>query len=306
MSAVNQDTPPSDVIVTDPGPQEIVFAHEVVAKQKPSNEDVTDVEVKEPATSNPSTVEEPADPAATEENRDEKGRFKGVQNRIDDLTRARREAERDAAYWKARAQAGTDSVQNPAQPAAPVPPKAEDFPTPEAFQDAVIDYRVDQKIAEKLAQKDTEQSAVAQIKERASTWQGHLAEARAANPDFDAVLEKSEVLIAPHVSDMLIEQGLTGAKMLLHLAENPELGDKLNAMSVPKAALELAKIAMDAGFVSASVPKADLKSVAKPVTTAPAPIKPIGSNRTTTPSVEDMSMDDYVAMRKKQGANWAR
>lgn len=37
---------------------------------------------------------------------DEKGRFKGVQPRIDELTRARREAEREASYWRGIAQQG--------------------------------------------------------------------------------------------------------------------------------------------------------------------------------------------------------
>lgn len=305
MSAENQVTPSPATPEADSGPQEIVFAHEAPQIEAPKDAaDVTDVEVKEPATPEPKTEEEPAKADdTTESNRDGKGRFKSVQDRMDEMTRARREAERDAAYWKARASGGVDPTQNPAQPAAPKPPKAEDFQTAEAFQEALIDFRVEQKMTEKLAQRDVEQKAHTEVSQRVADWQARLTEARAAIPDFNAALDASDVLIAPHVSELLIEHE-AGARLLHYLAQNPEMGEKLNGMSVPKAATELARVAM--GFEVQAKSDAEPKPVEKPTTKAPAPITPLGSGRATAPTLDEMSMEDYVKLRKSQGASWAR
>ena len=76
-------------IVTEPVPQ----------AQEPAPE------VKAPEAIPEETAQQEAKPEETTDRpRDEKGQFKSpVQDRIDELTRARREAEREAAYWRQRA-----------------------------------------------------------------------------------------------------------------------------------------------------------------------------------------------------------
>ena len=69
-----------------------------------------------------------ADKAAQDaQDRDDKGRFKGVQPRIDELTRARREAEREAAYWRAIANKDDASSATKAAPEKPTPDKFDEL-----------------------------------------------------------------------------------------------------------------------------------------------------------------------------------
>jgi len=308
MSADNQgasagttDTP------KDAGPVEItLIAPETPKVETPAPKaDVTDVTPKAEKTTTETTNDSEIDEIESNpDNRDNKGRFKpGVQARIDELTRSRREAEREAAYWKARAQ-GPDTAQPPAQPAATFkPPVQTDYATPEEYQDALVDYKVEQK----LAQKDNQKSAEKAVTERAASWQSRLESARTAIPDFNDVMDAAEVPVAKHVADLIFEHEL-GANIAYHFAKNPDLLDKLNSMSPAKAAFEIGKLGdkLEAAAAPANgTDKSDVadsakpvvKVVEKPTSKAPPPASTIGQGRTMTPSLDEMSMEDYVAQR---------
>lgn len=307
MSAEDQGSPATPSTPTEAGPVEIVFETVSAPKEVAAPKaDVTDVVPKAETTTTEN--DEGSDSADAADSRDGKGRFKpGVQTRIDELTRSRREAEREAAYWKARAQ-GTDSAQSPAQSAAkPKPPVQSDFATLEEFQDAMVDFRVEQKVTEKFTAKENEKNATDAVIERANSWQSRLDSARAAISDFNEVMDTAEIPVAPHVADLLFEHDL-GANLAYHFAKNPDVLTKLNTMSPAKAAFELGKIGdkLEAAAPAANADKPTLKVVDKPISKAPPPAQTIGQGRATTPSLEDTSMDDYVARRKAQGAGWAR
>lgn len=234
---------------------------------------------------------------APEESRDEKGRFKpGVQNRIDELTRARREAEREAEYWKARAQ--------PAAPAkaaeANQPPVRENFESDDQYIEAMADYKVDQK----LSQREAQQKVVQEQTSKAETWQSKMDAARAEIQDFDAIMEGADFPVANHVAELIMEHD-HGPKLMHHFAQNPAEVEKLNAMSPAKAAFELGKLATK--FDAAPDTASSKPAAAAPVSKAPPPAgRQVGAGRATTPALGDLSMDDYIAARKAQGAGWAR
>jgi hypothetical protein len=298
MSAVD-NTPSSPTPDAAPqGPVEVVVGPAQTNLSEQPKDDVTDVVPKDVA----KTPDPVADPASDDDDddapRDEKGRYRGVQHRIDELTRSRREAEREAEYWKARA-GGTSQAQNPAQPSAgSQPPDPTAFKTQEEYIEALTDYKVE----EKLAKKDAEHTHVKQVTDRAQLWQGKLEAARADTPDFDQVMNNADIAVANHVADLLLESD-AGAKIAYHLAQNPDKLDKINGMTPAKVAIELGKL--EASLSKPDVVSAEVKPDVK-TSKAPPPARAIGQGRSTTPTLGEMPMEDYVKARKAQGASWAR
>lgn len=239
---------------------------------------------------------------AAKPDRDEKGRFKpGVQQRIDEITRARHEAEREAAYWRQRAMAGTESK---AQPSANEPPPK---PTPDKYQDyaeyveALTDWKTDQKVREALSARDSEQAKQAEGRVQQTKQQAfaeRVQQARTSITDYDEVVGLSDLPIAQHVGEVLLDSDV-GPQLAYHLAKNPDLANRLNQMSPTAAAREI-------GRIEASIEK-PVEPVAKSTSKAPPPINPIGSGRTNaTANPAQMDMEQYKAHRAKQGARWSR
>jgi hypothetical protein len=232
--------------------------------------------------------------------RDEKGRFKpGVQQRIDEITRQRHEAEREAAYWRQRATAGTDQqAQNTAQPQAK--PTADQFQDYAEYVEALTEWKADQKVSQAFSARDAEKAQEADSKvqqTRAEAWTERQQQARTAMPDYDEVVGLSDLPIAPHIGDVLLDSE-NGPQLAYHLAKNPDLAAHLNTLSPLAAAREL-------GRIEASLDK-PATPAAKTVSNAPAPIKPIGSGRTSAAdNLAGADMEQYRAIRAKQGARWA-
>lgn len=229
--------------------------------------------------------------------RDEKGRFKGngVQDRIDELTRARREAEREAAYWRSMSQQGTQ---------AQTPVEAPQKPTPDQFDDygeyieALTDWKTEQAVQKRL-----EQDSARKVQEtKTMTFHERVQKFAQETPDFVEVVQGSQLPIATHVTETLQESEY-GAQLLYHFAKNPDALDRLNRMDARTADREIGRI--EASFVSPSnaVPAPTVK-----VTKAPAPANTTTGTqgRATTPALGEMSMEQYKAERAKQGARWSK
>ena len=292
-SAAPADNGPT--IITVPGQDGYVAPTTPVAVETKSvvEEEVEVPEVKKEAAGSEEQVEL--------ENREEKPRQKpGVHARIDELTRARREAERQAEHWKNVAEGKIAPVK---AAEVPQPPERDKFETEEAYQDALVDHKVDAKLAAR--EQANQQAGVQQAK--ASDWQSKLASARVDIPDFDAVMNSAELPVSPHVADLVMEHD-QGAKVVHHLAVNPEELERINAMSPARAAFAIAEIAGKFKAPDASASSSEPVAVVKKVISeAPPPAaRTVGSGRSTTVPLGEQSMEDYIATRKSQGASWAR
>lgn len=224
--------------------------------------------------------------------RDEKGRFKGVQPRIDELTRARREAEREAAYWKQVAQ----GAQSPAQ-AAPQRPVPENFEKYDDYIDALTDWKAEQAVAKRMEADSTRK--VAEV--RVQTFKERQDQFRQQTPDYDEVVGASDVPLTFHVAELLQESDL-GPQLAYHFAKNPSVLDRLNQMQPTAAAREIGRLEA----TLASKPAAPAAPTKK-VSNTPAPAGTLGTQgRATTPALQNLSMDEYMKQRKAQGARWAR
>lgn len=227
--------------------------------------------------------------------RDEKGRFKGVQPRIDELTRARREAEREAAYWK---QVASGQGNGSAEQAAPQKPTPEQFDDYGAYIEALTDWKADQAVSNRLQQR----AQVQQQEARQTTWIERQAAARETMPDYEEVVGSSDTPLAAHVAETIIESE-HGPALAYHFARNPDVLTRLNGMSPLQAAREVGRI--EASLASAASaaptpPPARTTNAPKPASTSAS------QGRSTQRDPSQMSHEEYRAYRKTQGAWWAR
>ena len=229
-----------------------------------------------------------------QQQRDEKGRFRGVQARIDELTRARHEAEREAAFWRGRA-GGQDGQ---AQPSA-APTAAPTKPTPGQFEDygeyieALTDWTTNQALSAREAEREAAQKQQAAVQ----TWAERQTAARAALPDYDQVVGGADIPVARHVAEVLLDSD-QGPALAYHLAKNPDVAARLNGLSPVASAREIGRI--EAGLSAQASPAPAKLSNAPP---------PAGHLKTVAPATQrdpsKMSMDEYKSFRSKQGARWA-
>lgn len=233
--------------------------------------------------------------------RDERGRFKGVQSRIDELTRQARQAERDAAYWRTLAERQATPQQAQPEPAKPTPEKFGDYAE---YVEALTEWKAEQKIRQTLGARDAEMAerAAQQAKAaRAQTFEQRAIEARTAMPDFDSVVGSATTPVAPHVMEAILDSDV-GPQIAYHLAKNPADAERLSAMPERAALREIGRIEASLARPAAPAPA----PAAPKVTNAPPPTRPASSGSARVPDLSKASMDEYVAARKAQGARWAR
>jgi hypothetical protein len=150
-------------------------------------------------------------------------------------------------------------------------PKFDEEPKPEQFTDmyeyakALTDYRVDQRLQEEK-QKEAVAKAEAERQKVINTWAKRVEEAKTEMPDFEDMVGSADVVVSNEVRDAIFESDV-GPRILYHLAENPEIAEKLQGMTLTRALATIGKL--EAQFE---------KPQTKPVvgkSKAPAPINPI-------------------------------
>lgn len=225
---------------------------------------------------------ETAETESEEQARDDKGRFKGdgVQKRIDELTRARREAERQAEYWQGVATQTAPEAQGDK-------PSRDDYAEQDDYIEALTEWKAEQAVT----RVQREQAAQSANHARQSAWEAREAQTKASIPDYDAVVPVSTVPIKPHVVELLMESDM-GPSLAYHLAKNPDVAAKLNNMSERRAGIELGILQTTLTAPAVKVPS----NAPTPIT----PITPQASGRTV--DLSKASMEDYIAERKRQGA----
>jgi|TARA_R110002020_G_scaffold93004_2_gene224620 hypothetical protein len=180
-------------------------------------------------------------------------------------------------------------------------PNQESFDTYEEFQDALIQWNVDQRIqvaeTDRRASIEREQSqknhdaAVAAHYERIDAY-------RAGGPsDFDAVIQSGQdlPLTAPMRDTVLSSE--SGPALMYHLSKNPEECDRIANMHPMAQIKELGRLEARIEGVTQAGPS----SSPEPVTRAPRPIKPVGGGATTpTVKLDDLPYQEFKAAREKQ------
>lgn len=211
---------------------------------------------------------------------------RGVQKRIDELTKARREAERHNLELMARL-AAIEAVQKPQAPQveAPknTPPKIDDFDSDEAYIEARIDFelaRKERSLEEKRLQKQQQSEA----QEAQARFIEQAQQMRKIADDFDDAIGSTGVL-PEHVIGAIL-QAENSAAVSYHLAKNKALLNKISGLNPLRAALEIGKI--EASLKPAAARKAP-----------PAPLAPVSGKGSGMggKALQDLSMEEYAKVR---------
>lgn len=218
--------------------------------------------------------------------RDDRGRYV-PQERVNEITRARREAERRAQFLEQQL-AQYQSQQQHTQPRHQNdrPPSLQEFESVEDWGAAVADYSARQALSraeQQLQQRDQHYSQ----QHLAQQFQAKEAAYAATNPDYlDRVAEMtSAIQFQPDVL-AVIAQSDHGPAVAHHLAQHLDVADRLARMSPVAAAAEIGRIE-----ARLSTPKP------KPVTQAPAPVPTLSGSSVAGKDLSAMSYEDYKRAR---------
>ena len=260
----------------------------------PAESEAPVVDAQEPA------VEQQEADQQQEAEREVVRKKKSASERIQEITWARHEAERRAAEAE-RQLAEFRASKMPDPVAAPAgKPALDQFKDYDSYVEAVAEWRAGEAVRAALseAEKKTQAAAqAAQNKQRTESWAKAQSAVRRSLPDYDEVVGLSEVVIAPHITDTILESD-RGPEVAYYLAQHPDMAEAINAMSPIAAARAI-------GRIEASLP--ELPVAAAKISKAPAPIKPVSASSSAPIGISDeMSTEAYRAARAKQGAWWAR
>jgi DNA repair exonuclease SbcCD ATPase subunit len=195
-----------------------------------------------------------------------------LERRFSDLTKQREQARAEAQREREAREALETRLKELEAKANPAPQDTNQEPQPEQFADmyeyakALAEYTADKRLDER-DREEKARKAAAEQEGKFRAWADRVNAAKNELPDFEDMVQSSDVRISDPVRDAIIESE-HGPKILYYLAENNEYAKKLSEMSVVSAVREIGKI--EARFERT---KPESKSVN--VSKAPAPISPI-------------------------------
>lgn len=229
------------------------------------------VENAAPTTAQPSEAENTGEASAPETTGGDSGddaaadkpkRKHWAHERIDELTRQRREAERQADYWKARATQTTDLES--------------------------LDY--EEQIAERVSarqRKEMAESASDAVRTVAQqVFEARETLVREKYPDYDTVARSPNVQITTSMAEVIYDSE-AGPEIAYHLGKNPAEAARIAALPVVRQAAELGRLE-----ARITAPKALPKQPPAPVT----PVSAIAAGGSKDPNT--MSMAEYIAWRE--------
>ena len=240
-------------------------------------------ETAEPAEEANDQSEQPTEEIETKATEEKKQNPK-LEKRFSELTKQREEARKEAQREREAREALENRLKelevkvNP-QPVEQVNAK----PSPSQFNDAfeyaeaLAEWSAEQAILNR-EKAETERKVQEERSKVIKSWNERLETVKADLPDYDEMIASaSDITVSDEIRDAMLESE-QGPRILYHLAENPELAEKLNSMSKVSALREIGKL--EARFEAKETPKETPKteaetkpSVAK--SKAPAPISPI-------------------------------
>jgi hypothetical protein len=285
-----------------------------------------------PAEAKAEVAAKPEDSSASDETDEAaepaKPKAKGVQKRIDELTRQREDERRLREATEARLDRALAAVERltgrPASEAKqeieqddpePVRPVKAQFPDEVAYDAARDDYtetkaawiarrEIKATIAERERQA-AESRAAEENTRVVATYRQRVEKVLEKHADYTEVAESPDVSITVPMAHAIMASEY-GPELQYHLGKNPAEAERLSKLPIPQQLLALGRL--EASFASAAAPKAEVSApetkpaAAKPaVSSAPPPTKPVkAGNADAVKTPEEMSMEEYAAYRKPQ------
>lgn len=250
------------------------YAERLGLAEKPAETEAVEVETPEktePVAEGEGSEPTEADAAKPQEERKQNPK---LEKRFSEITRQREEARKEAQREREARMQLEDRLRQLEQKSAPQVQEAQDGkPRPEQFEDA---FKYAEALAEYTANLKIQQMKQETEREKfVKTWSEKVNAVKDELPDFDDMVASSDVVVPNHVRDAIMESE-QGAKLLYHLAENPEIAEKIAKLPPISALREIGKL--EARLEAK--PQASQETVT-PVekSKAPEPIKPIRASK---------------------------
>ena len=335
----------SDMPVIETKPDAKPAPEKAKAEDKPAPDAKAEGEKEAPAKSE--AQEKPDDSSANEdegieldaeadvkaEQKEPSKKSKGVQKRIDELTRQREDERRLREATEARLDRTLAAIERlTGKPAAdarqeiedenpePTRPVRASFADDAAFDEARDKYSEEKarwiakrEIRTEIAERERKVIEARTMEENQrvqTTYKGLVDKALEKYEDYLAVAESPDVAISVPMAHAIMASEY-GPDIQYHLGKNPAEAERISKLSVPQQLLALGRIEAKLAneLAKAEAPQAEVPAkeekpaipAKKAVSGAPAPISKLkgGSSETHKP-IEEMSMDEYADYRKRQ------
>ena len=257
------------------------------------------VEITEPV----EQVEEQSEPVAEDEEKvtEERKPNPKLEKRFSELTKQREQLRKEAEEERSKREQLETRLKALESQAAPKQEQSRDEkPKPDQFVDAfeyaeaLADWSAENAVM-RARQEDTEKKLAEERNKVIEGWNTRLNATKAELPDYEEMVASSDVVVSDQVRDAILESDV-GPRILYHLAENPDIAEKISKSSLITALREIGKL-------EAKFEKTEPKEV-KPVAVkskAPAPISPIKagtSEQVVITDTDKMTYAQYKAMRQ--------
>jgi hypothetical protein len=267
-------------VVTSANAEEF-YANKLGLAEEAPAEAVVEEKTAEPTEEATDQSEQPIEETETKATEEKKQNPK-LEKRFSELTKQREEARKEAAKERDAREALEKRISELEGRAEPKPVEENVKPSPSQFNDA---FEYAEALAEwsaenALLNRDKAEAERKEQEQRQSvikSWNERLETVKADLPDYDEMIASaSDITVNDAIRDAMLESE-QGPRILYHLAENPELAEKLNTLSTVSALREIGKL--EAKFEASETPKdAKTEAETKPSiarSKAPAPISPI-------------------------------
>jgi len=180
--------------------------------------------------------------------------------------------------------------QNAPKPAPVGEPKVEDFKDYDSYNRALIKAEAEKQAAVMFSEFQRSQQA-AQVQAQVAEQRQKLEKAASKYEDFHEVAMNEAVPIDKPTAAFITESE-HGADVAYYLGSNLNEAERIARLSPIQQIRALAQI------------EAKFSSPQKKQTTAPEPVKPIGTGASLAKDIEKMSMAEYKEWRRKNGARY--
>ena len=226
---------------------------------------------------------------------------RGVQKRLDEITKEKYEWKREAEYWREVAMAGKPADKQASSAgevteegiAVSGKPKPDDYDDYNEYVDAVTDWKIQDRETKAIlkAQESRQQS---EFQQKQESFNVAIAASKAKHADYDDIMESAKSIPCPQSMRAAIMDSQDGGEILYYLAKNPAEASRISQLSVLSQAREIGRI------------EHRLATPVKPpeprrITNTGEPIKTVSGAGVTEKDPGKMSMEDYARWRLAQG-----
>lgn len=295
----------------DPKPESAKVEVKAIDKKEsaPAETETQEVEAKADETADESDASEEQEADSEDQDQEDerpKKQFKGVQKRIDKLTKRAAAAEREKEYWREQALNSQQKPEQKREESSAKPeeksesmPEADDFENHSDYIRAVAKWEIRQELnAEKAKERET--NLKSEYEQKKKTFADQLKKVSKVAEDYSDVMAEVADDIVPASVQAILFDSEDGGRLIYELAKNPEHFKKVMQMSPLQAAREIGKV--EARLSNESESKKETKEIK--TTKAPKPVSPVGSKASGSTKKTifdpDLSQADYERLRREQ------